>query len=102
MDAIVKKPYHLMTPSERIAARIASNKQIEKKVEPVLRMQKAGNNLVNSLEARKLALQLDASLQSYPDGKGGLPNFILKSFDEVVNMNYETFKKEIFSRSKAK
>jgi hypothetical protein len=39
------KPYHLMTPAERLAHRIAQNRQIEEKVQksaPVVQTPKAG------------------------------------------------------------
>lgn len=39
------KPYHLMTPAERLAHRIAQNRQIEEKVQksaPVVQTVKAG------------------------------------------------------------
>jgi hypothetical protein len=32
MDATTSKPYHLMTPAERTAARIAQNRAIDEKV----------------------------------------------------------------------
>lgn len=35
------KPYHLMTPAERTAARIASNRRIEENVQPVLEAREA-------------------------------------------------------------
>jgi hypothetical protein len=44
-----KKPYHLMTPAERLADRITKNKQIEANVTPVLNLRSAGKQVRNAV-----------------------------------------------------
>jgi hypothetical protein len=86
---MANKPYNLMTPAERTADRIAKNKAIDAKVAPVLKAQASGKSLAGALEARRLARGLDKAV--------GIPEFMMKSFDEVINMDAAEFRRDIFA-----
>jgi hypothetical protein len=66
----MSKPYHLMTPAERIAARIASNREIEANV---------AKGLATGKEAADFARLGHAFLDSLPDmDKGAEAASLLK------------------------
>ncbi len=64
------KPYHLMTPAERIAARIAQNKEIDQRVKESASVPAASRGL-SSRPAKDFSRIGHAFLDSLPDMEKG-------------------------------
>jgi hypothetical protein len=60
------KPYHLMTPAEKIAARIAANKEIEQRAKvasPMKEFSKIGHAFLDSLPDMDKGTEADSLLK---------------------------------------
>jgi hypothetical protein len=56
------KPYHLMSAAEKLAARIASNRELDTKVQPVLRAQETAAAQSYSRGVKRAVRRLQRSL----------------------------------------
>jgi hypothetical protein len=66
------KPYHLMTAAEKLAARIASNRELDTKIQPVLRAQETAAAQSYSRGVKKQAIEEMATAKGFHvsgDGK---------------------------------
>ena len=73
------KPYHLMTPAERLAARIAQNRKIDEKVEQEQRGLQARKRRILQGKINKAADELLASvIKSDPEGAPYLAQLLKK------------------------
>jgi len=72
----MNKPYTQMTPAERIADRIAKNKEVDARAAAVVARRRAVDNVRTAVKVRRLSRKLDRSLRQ-TTGEG-LPQPLLK------------------------